>query len=177
MKYQYTITGKIIKGPGIDDSAGYLKSLGLSEGSAVSYTFVIDLLEVGFKKQSDGAIVPVIPGGNLPTFHARYISGTTWTRATHLPSHDGISELNSGSVNWLKLYPAWGERSIQISNGNNYLTLNGMKEQPDASGRWPLKSNFLSVETSNTIYDAAGKKSSFYFEAKISEVWAWVKLT
>ena len=62
MKYQYTITGKIIQGPGIDDAAGYLKRLGLSEGSPVSYTFIIDLLVVGFKKQSDGLIVPVQTG-------------------------------------------------------------------------------------------------------------------
>jgi hypothetical protein len=169
MNHQYIITGKIIKGPGIDDSAGYLKRLGLSEGSPVSYTFTIDLLLVGFKKQSDGANVPVQTGGNLPTFYSRYISGTTWTNATHLPSHDGTAELNYGVVTWLHLYPAWGERAIQISNGNNYLDIRDMGEQPDASGRWPLNSSFGSGNMSNTIYDAAGKKSSFHFEAKISE--------
>jgi hypothetical protein len=171
MKYQYTITGKIIKGPGIDDTAGYLKRLELSEGSPVSYTFIIDLLVVGFKKQSDGLIVPVQPGGSLPTFYARYVSGTTWTSATYLPSHDGIVELNHGVVTWLKLYPAWGERGILIGNGNNYLAINDMGEQPKASGRWPLNSSFGSGNMSNTIYDAAGKKSRFHFEAKISEVW------
>ena len=169
MKYQYTITGNIIKGPGIDDAAGYLERLGLSEGSPVSYTFIIDLLVVGFKKRSDGAIVHVETGGQ--TFYARYISGTTWTSATYLPSHDGIVESNFGLVNWFKLYPARGERGILISNGNNYLEIIDMEKQPDASGRWPLKSSFGSHNMSNTIYDAAGKKSSFHFEAKISEVW------
>lgn len=167
MKYQYTITGKIIKGPGIDDAAGYLKLLGLSEDSPVSYTFIIDLLVVGFKKQNDGAIVPV----QSPTFYARYVSGTTWTSATYLPSHDGIVESNYGTVQWLRLYPASGERHISIGHGNNYLAIIDMKQQPDASGRWPLNSGFGSANMSNTIYDAAGRKSSFHFEAKISEIW------
>ncbi|TKB23946.1 PEP-CTERM sorting domain-containing protein [Desulfopila sp. IMCC35006] len=167
MKYQYTIEGKVIEGPGIDDSAGYLSQLGIIVGSTVFYTFIVDLSAPGFIKLSDGTIKPPPLGGS---FYSKYITGTTLTLDTYISSHDGIAEQNYGNPNWLKLQPPFGERYINAGNGNNYLQLSDMEEQPDSKDCWPVGSDFGCRAMINTIYDASGQKSSFAFVAKILQV-------
>jgi len=168
MKYQYTIEGKVILGPGIDDSAGYLKMLGITVGSSVSYTFIIDLSDPGYLKMSDGSIKPA-PTGN--SFYAKYISGTTLNANTFISSYNGIAEQNYGNPNWLVLQPSFGERYICAGNGNNYLQLSDMKQQPDSRDNWPIGSSFGCPAMINTIYDASGRQSRFAFEAKITQIW------
>ena len=168
MKYQYTIEGKVIQGPGIDDSAGYLKKLGIVVGSAVSYTFIIDLSSPGFIKMKDGILKPAPISGS---FFAQYVSGTTLNALTFISSYNDIVEQNFGNPNWLVFQPPFGERFIGVSNGNNYLNISDMEQQPDSKDSWSIGSSFGSPSMINTIYDAAGKKSKFAFEAQITQVW------
>lgn len=170
MKYQYTIEGKVIQGPGIDDSAGYLLKLGIKIGSPVCYTFIIDLSAPGFIKMSDGTI-HFPPQPPYEFFYVKYISGTTLTFDTYISSHNSIVEQNYGHPEWLGLYPPNGERHIYASKGNNYLELFNMLQQPGSKDCWSVGSSFGCGDMHNIIYDASGKKSKFNFDAKITEIW------
>ena len=164
MRYQYTIAGEVIEGPGIDDSAGYLASLGISIGSPVSFTFIIDLSAPGYIKMSDGTLKYPPDVGD---FFVKYISGTTLTIDTYINSYNGVAEQNYGHPQWFELFPPYAERHLSPGNGNNYLNIYDMKKQPDERDCWPVGSDFGSPFMQNIIYDASGNKSSFYFYAKI----------
>lgn len=161
---QYTIDGNVIQGPGINDTAGFLADLGITVGSHVSYTFVIDLDAKGTIMLSDGTISELAD----TSFYAHYLSGSTITPGNYMSSYNGISENNYGVNNWLTSTSS--ERSINVSNGNNYLTIIGMLQQPDSTGEWPIGSPiaFGAAALSNTIFDEFGNSSSFYFDAQIA---------
>lgn len=168
MKYQYTIEGNVIQGPGIVDSAGYLALLGITVGISVGYTFIIDLSAPGFIVMADGSIKSPTPNSN--SFYAKYVSGTTLNPSTFISSHDGMAEQNYGNPNWLVLQPPFGERYIGVAHGNNYLQLSNMEQQPDSNDSWPIGSNFGCSVMMNSIYDASGNVSRFAFEGTIKQV-------
>jgi hypothetical protein len=110
------------------------------------------------------------PSWATNSFYVNYISGTTLTPANFISTHDDIAVQNVGNTVWLSWYPPTGERSVSASNGNNYILLSNMYEEHDSKDRWPIGSNFGCACMQNVIYDGAGKKSSFAFDAKITNV-------
>jgi hypothetical protein len=168
MKYQYTIEGNVIQGPGIDDSAGYLSALGISVGSKVSYTFIIDLSAPGTIQDQDGTTIHKDPPRKI--FYAHYISGSTITSANYIKEYtktgSSITSYDYGGAD-MPDYEYW----LYMSNGNNFLNFMDMLARPDEKECWPGGSNFGCQNMQNIIYDASGKKSSFYFNAKVTQIW------
>ncbi|HML78027.1 PEP-CTERM sorting domain-containing protein [Geobacter sulfurreducens] len=165
---QYTLEGYVIQGPGIDDSAGFLADMGITVGSPVSYTIVMDLDAKGTVILSDGTIAEQTDPYGKSTFFAHYIGGTTITSDNYLNSFNGVKENNYGGNMWLT--STFSERWINISNGNNFLGVYDMLQQPNSNGEWStgfpwaFGSSFLR----NTIYDETGNSSSFNFVAQIT---------
>jgi hypothetical protein len=173
MKYQYVIEGKVIKGPGIDDSAGYLSALGITVGSQVSYTFVIDLSAPGTIQHADGTISQYTDPNGRRTFYAHYVSGSTITAANHSPAYNNIAANNYGGVDMV-IAGVDHERWLNLSNGNNFLALRDMLQQPNIDECWPGGASFGCPDMQNTIFNASGQKSHFHFDATIKQIWRQV---
>ncbi|ANA40119.1 PEP-CTERM sorting domain-containing protein [Geobacter anodireducens] len=165
---QYTLEGYVIQGPGIDDSAGFLSDMGITVGSRVSYTIVIDLDARGTVMMSNGTVTERTDPYGRGTFYAHYAGGSTITSDNYLSSYNGISENNYGGNKWLT--NTFSERWLSVSSGNNYLSFYDMLLQPDALGEWSASSAraFGAGTMRNTIFDEFGNSSKFYFSAQIT---------
>lgn len=166
---QYTLEGYVIQGPGIDDSAGFLADMGITVGSRVSYTIVIDLDAMGTVMLSDGTVTVRTDPYGRETFYAHYAGGSTVTADNFLSSFNGISENNYGGNKWLT--STFSERWLNVSSGNNYLSFYDMLLQPNVLGEWSASSSraFGASAMRNTIYDEFGNSSKFYFSAQITQ--------
>ncbi|WP_318556467.1 PEP-CTERM sorting domain-containing protein [Geobacter anodireducens] len=166
---QYTLEGFVIQGPGINDSAGFLADMGISIGSHVSYSIVIDLNSTGTILLNNGTLTNPLDVSGKNTFYAHYAGSSTITSSNHLSSYNGIQENNYGGNNWLT--STFSERWLSISNGNNYLDIYNMFEQPNSSGEWSIGFPwaFGAAFLRNTIFDSSGNSSYFNFVAQITK--------
>jgi hypothetical protein len=164
--FLYTLTGHVL-GHGMVDTAGYLSQLGITAGSTVSYSLIIDLDAPANITYGDGSVQPYTPTPGRIAFFASYVTGSTITSSNYLPAYNGIAARNVGGGD--REGPSSFERYLGITKGNNYLTIQDILAQPDASGSWPV-GLLIAPDMHNTIYAQDGTYSNFYFEGIITNV-------
>lgn len=165
---QYTLEGYVTKGTGINDSAGFLADMGITVGSRVSYSIIIDLNSTGTVLFNDGTITNPLDTYGNNTFYAHYAGGSTITSNNYLSSYNGILENNYGGG--AEITSTFTERWLTISNGNNYLGIYNMFQQPSSSGEWTVGPQaFQAFLMRNTIYDETGNSSYFSFNAQLTK--------
>jgi hypothetical protein len=161
---QYTIEGQVIKGPGINDSAGYLSQLGITIGSSVSYTLNIDLDVAANQVLTNGFSTPILPFNTQDKlYYAHLVGGTVFTADIWQDSYNGIVENNQIVDSGFQYHDLY----MLAATGNISLQFSGFNFEPNS---WTVGSNFNAYSMRNVIYDGNGNCSSFNFVGQITSV-------
>jgi hypothetical protein len=138
---EYTIQGRV---QSITDNARIVSDAGLSQGTLVSYTILIDFDRQGYRRLNDGSIQTV-----ADSFFVDFISGPA-LQPVNGGSFNGatdIAEYNYGSF-------IWGPESVwNMNSANNCFTLDILSDP----SQWVVGSDFGMFY--NYAYNSTGQCS------------------
>jgi len=142
----YTFEGTVTV---ISDEAGIIEDAGLSLGSSVSYTFLVDFDQPGTYTLNSGEVVD---HWDSDSFYCKFIGGSILSEKNggYYNADSDVAESNHGHYYWLDLYAASRNSSLYATIFNsNELTLGTAGRVSNTA--WDSYGNYSQLDAGDLI--------------------------